>query len=186
MIRIISKIIKMSFSVLVIFAIIAALSIAAPIAAQETDGSTATADSSAQVASPRFNFDTLQGEGSINMGKTVGKMIGYLLLVIIMILGLVYFLKRFVYNRKDVLGKNSAIRILSSTYVAQKKSLLLVEVLDKLLILSVTDNNMNFVTELSREEYNAYINKYKDRESGDRTAGVQFGDVLNRIFKRTK
>lgn len=126
------------------------------------------------------------GGTGINLVALLGKMIGYFILIVFLILDLVYILKKFVFGRKELFGDNKAVRVLSSTYVAPKKSLMIVEVLDRLLILSVTDNNMNLVTELKPEEYAAFIDRKNDRKAESSPARGQFGTVLNRLLNRPK
>ncbi|MFC1732801.1 flagellar biosynthetic protein FliO [candidate division KSB1 bacterium] len=154
------------------------------IAVQDT--TEAVTDSAAVAGSRDVEIMKFGQEGAINMMEIVGKMVGYFLLIVLLIFGLVYFLKRFVYNRKELLGKNSAIRVITSSYVAPKKSLMLVEVLDRLLVLSVTDNNMSLISELSKEEYNVFKKGDTDHKTAESALPGQFGDMLSRLIKREK
>jgi len=159
-------------------------------AAQEQTAGSATgitvSDTAAVSESGATPLPLYNNRNNVDVVKLVGKMIGYFILIVVMIIGLVYILKRFVYTRKELLGKNRAIQILSSTYIAPKKSLMLVEALDRLLILGVTDSQMHLITELKREEYTAYMKEHSGQKSAINSSHGQFGDVLSKILKRAK
>lgn len=141
---------------------------------------------SALTVSGRLDKLSFSSGGKFDILGMIAKMTLYLMLIVAMIFGVLYFLKKFVYNRKDLLGKNKAINVLSTTFIAPKKSLLLVEALDRVLILGVTDNQMNLITEIPKSEYSEYLNNSDEQKpAGSQPAG-QFSDILTKILKRPK
>lgn len=129
---------------------------------------------------------TLSGNNQFNIAGLIAKTIGYLLLIVVLILVAVYVLKRFVYNRRELSGYKRAIKVVSSTYIAPKKSLMLIEAAGRLLLLSVTDNGMNLITELKKEEYEEYLQSENADKPLSDPPGRQFGELLHRFLKRSK
>ena len=129
---------------------------------------------------------TLSGDNQFNIARLIAKTISYLLLIVVLIFGVVYVLKRFVYNRIEFSEYKRVIKVLSSTYIAPKKSLMLVEAAGRLLLLSVTDNGMNLITELKKEEYEEYLQTENADKSLSDSSGRQFREVLNKFLKRPK
>ena len=126
------------------------------------------------------------GNNPINFAGLLVKTIGYFLLIVLLIFLTIYVLKRFVYNRKGFSRQDTAIRVLSSTYVGPKKSLLLVEAAGRVLVISLTDTHMNLITELPKEEYEKYTQREAVEESTSQESVSQFGNTLQRLLKRPK
>jgi flagellar biosynthetic protein FliO len=91
----------------------------------------------------------------INKGTSSGPNFAGLLiklvLSLVLIVGLIYvsmyFLKRLSFTTKKRLG-GSDIEVLQRTYIAPKKGIYIVRVQSKILVLGITDNNINLLTEL--------------------------------------
>lgn len=142
-------------------------------------------DSLAAVSQEPVVF-TLSGDNQFNIVGLIAKTIGYLFLIVVLILGVVYVLRRFVYNKREFSEYKKVIKVLSSTYIAPKKSLTLIEAAGRLLLLSVTDTGMNLITELKKEEYEEYLQSGNVDKSLSDSAGRQFGELLHKLLKRPK
>ncbi|MCJ7507512.1 MAG: flagellar biosynthetic protein FliO [candidate division Zixibacteria bacterium] len=86
-----------------------------------------------------------------NSGPNFASLLVRLVLALVLIVGLIYAsmyaLKRFSYTGKKKLA-GSNIEILQRSYLAPKKGIYIVKVQSKILVLGVTDNNINLLTEL--------------------------------------
>ncbi len=121
-----------------------------------------------------------------NLTSLIAKTAWYFLLIIALIFATVFLLKRFVYNRKSISGPGKAIQVVNSTYVGSKKSLMLVEIAGRMLVISVTDTTMNLITELKKEELEQYENRFDSEKSDPTEIGSQFGDIFSKLLKRPK
>ena len=87
---------------------------------------------------------------------SVGPMILRLVLtlgaVVALIFGTVWVLKRFAVRRWPGNMQNRPIRVLERVHLAPKKSLDVVAVGERVLLLGVTENSISFLTELSPQE----------------------------------
>lgn len=99
-------------------------------------------------------------------------------LVIALILGAVWIIKRISpqFNR----AQGGAIKILSSTWLGPKKALFLIEVMDRVILVGMTDNNVNSIAEFTdRDEVAILKNRMVDRKSGQ-----SFSSILESFFKK--
>jgi len=154
--------------------------------AAKTDSiETVTSDTTSNAEELPLSFP-VAGSGSLNILGLLGKTIGYLALIIILIICLVYFLKKFVYNKNDKSTKGTAVKVLSSTFVSQKKSVLLIEAVGRVLLVSVTDSNMALLTEINKDEYDTYIENNAVEKPKKDIGLNQFNEVLSKVLKRSK
>lgn len=86
------------------------------------------------------------------------RMILILLFVILCIYALFYFLKKAGYQKYD---ENELINIVASKSISPNKVLHIVEVGNQLLVISSTDNSINFLTELTDKETVDTVRLYK-------------------------
>jgi flagellar biosynthetic protein FliO len=80
---------------------------------------------------------------------------GSLLLVIVLIYAVLLFLKKFVYRDYGTTfgNKNNAeFRIVGQIMLQPKKYIYVVKFFDRLLVISMTDNNMNLLSEITDTE----------------------------------
>ena len=82
----------------------------------------------------------------------IGKMVGALVLVIICIYLAVFLLRRVMGTRNRGKGSNALLEIIESTYVAPKKTISLVRVADKAVLIGITEGNMTVLTELDADQ----------------------------------
>ncbi len=105
-----------------------------------------------------------------------------LLAVFALILAFVLFLKRFVYNRGGSNLTNGLIKIINTTFIAPKKSIYLIKIVDKILVVGVTENQMQTLAEFSEEEIPQYINE--TRKTG--ASAKQFSSYINLLLDKMK
>jgi len=124
-----------------------------------------------------------KNNNTLNFGWMIVKTGGYFVLIVALIFLFVFVMKRLTYGRKNGAGNTRTIRVLNSTFIGPKKSLLLVEAAGHILIIAVTDTQMNLITELPKEEYDAYIKETGVQKSPAVPNGSQFGTMFEKILK---
>ncbi len=82
----------------------------------------------------------------------IGKMVGALVIVIICIYLAVFLLRRVMGGRYRGKSSTSLLEILESTYVAPKKTISLVRVADKAVLIGITEGTMTVLTELDADQ----------------------------------
>jgi len=82
----------------------------------------------------------------------IGKMVGALVIVIICIYLAVYLLRRVMGGRSRRKGGSRLLEVLESVYVAPKKTISLVRVADKSILIGITDSSMAVLTELDADQ----------------------------------
>ena len=102
-------------------------------------------------------------------------------LSLLLVVGVVYagawFLKRFVRQRGG--GAGFPVRVLGSTLLGPKRSLYLVEVEGRRLVLGVTDASINLITELEKGD-ESEIPRQSEKPAGE------FGNLLGSLLKKGK
>jgi flagellar biosynthetic protein FliO len=79
-------------------------------------------------------------------------MIFALAVVLGLLLGAVYLLKRFLPNTAPGLVDNSVINVVSARYLGPKSSLMIVEILGKVVVIGVSSDKLSYITEISGQE----------------------------------
>jgi len=143
-------------------------------------------DTTVQSAGQKSLLFTYNKSNPLNFGWMIVKTTGYFVLIVLLIIVLVFIMKKLVYGRKNTAGGARTIRVLSSTFVGPKKSLILVEAAGRILIIAVTDTQMNLIAELPKEEYEKHIQETGVQKSPQPAGGNQFGTVLDKILKWQK
>jgi len=80
------------------------------------------------------------------------KSIGALILIAILIFASVFLIKQLYKIKNGKKFNNSFITVLGSSFLAPKKSIYLVEICNRILVLGVTESEINILTELPKEE----------------------------------
>ncbi len=104
---------------------------------QEAVGQTAKADN------PTFMSSAM---------PSVMKMVSALAVVIICIYAGIFLLKKLMGRKYTGGGKSDALEVLESSYIAPKKTVTLLRVGEKSVLVGVSENQMSVLTELDREE----------------------------------
>ncbi|MFH1374808.1 MAG: flagellar biosynthetic protein FliO [bacterium] len=80
------------------------------------------------------------------------RMAGALLVVVICIYAGLYLMKRLVMKRSSSTGRGRLLQVIETTGVAPKKTLSLIRVADKAVLIGMTDSHMSVLTELDAEQ----------------------------------
>ena len=110
------------------------------------------------------------------------KGLGALLLILALIYGFVWML-RFFMNKKSFGNPTSDhIRVLSTTYIAPKKSVALLQVYEKAILIGVSENSMTTLIELNEEsEWKQLIHTEQPNNGG----GASFSQRLSNALKQS-
>lgn len=97
------------------------------------------------------NLDSLQNESQFDFAGTLIETFFYLILIGVMIFGFIWILKKI--NVKTLQsGENDLIQVLEKRYLDNKKSIYLVQVLDKIIIVAFNDSNIEKLGEMIIDE----------------------------------
>lgn len=111
------------------------------------------ADDSVSVSdlTPKSGWEMPQNYGEISLLSVLGKGIGALLVIMLMIYAVVWVL-RYLMDKKNIGSfAESSIRVISTTYIAPKKSVTLLQVYDKAVLIGISENSMDALIELDEE-----------------------------------
>ncbi len=95
---------------------------------------------------------SIEHKGSeFSLAPFIGKFAGFLVVVLLLFFALVGIFKKTmqVKGKGGFLNGMSAVEVLSTTYIGPKKNLLLVKVYRQILLLGVSENGVNFLTEIN-------------------------------------
>lgn len=100
-----------------------------------------------------------------NVGAAIGKMISALLVVVILVYGALWALKRMMGKRYNSKSGTGGLEVLQSTHVGPHKQISLVRVGKRSVLVGVTDNQITTLTELSPEETEEFVGEVAETES---------------------
>ncbi len=110
-----------------------------------------TDSSSVGESAAEQRWNDIQKSNEVSFVGALAKGIGALLLILLLIYGFVWML-RFFMNKKSFGNPTSEhIRLLSTTYIAPKKSVALLQVYEKAILIGVSEDSITTLTELSDE-----------------------------------
>ena len=104
-----------------------------------------------QVKTPESEWSDSKVSGNIGFIEAMVRGIGALLLIMVLIYGSVWLLRYFMGRKSFGNTTSEQIRVVSTTYIAPKKSVALIQVYDKAVLIGITENSMNMLTELSKD-----------------------------------
>lgn len=144
----------------------------------------------AQVKPKSVSSDTLFSEGkfsdlstNINFLGLFLKSVGALILIAVLIFVTVYFLRQ-IYKVKNGKGySNNFVNIIGSTFLSPKKSIYLIEVCERILVLGVTDTDINILTEFNKDELSLNTSKVQ-KEMNNNLKGDGFPERLTQVFAK--
>jgi flagellar biosynthetic protein FliO len=117
-----------------------------------------------------------------NMGGMVFKGLFSLIIVFALIIGFALFLKKFVYNRNGFRVSGGLVKVISTTFIGPKKSIHLIKVMDKILVVGVTDNQMQTLAEFKEGDIpNSLVENRKIDESTK-----QYSSYFSHIFDKVR
>jgi flagellar protein FliO/FliZ len=79
-------------------------------------------------------------------------MLAALAIVIAMMIGAMYLLKKYFYQSPAAINGNTMIRIISTAYLSPKNSILLVEVLGQVMLLGLSNHQMSILGTITDHE----------------------------------
>lgn len=115
---------------------------------------------------------------NISLLSSFLKMIFALAIVLGLLIGVMYFIKNFMQRSAPSADSQAIINILSSRYLGPKSSIILVEVLDQILVVGISGQQM---TPLARIDDPISIAKIKSQRSNPK-AGLMPGDKIARLL----
>ncbi len=90
------------------------------------------------------------------------KLVTALTIVLSLILITYYFVKKYLLKDGSLLGMDKQMKVISTSYIAPKKSITLVEVAGEILVLGVTAANINLLTKVENKEADERIKGKKE------------------------
>jgi flagellar protein FliO/FliZ len=143
-----------------------------------------------QSAAENQNAETV-GNSLYNGGSlalSTFKMISALVVVLVCIYLGVYLLKKLMGRRRGINGQNGILQVLETTYVGPKKTVSLVRVADRSVLIGVTDSQISILTELDAEETSAITaaGSANDSEGFDRLLKTACDKVKKLHLKRNR
>ncbi len=81
------------------------------------------------------------------------KMVFALAVVLGMMIGAMYFIKKLLHHTTPAMDKGSLIRILASRYLGPKNSILVVDVAGQIIVVGLTNQQMTVLTTISDKEH---------------------------------
>ncbi len=126
------------------------LLLALPVLAQTVDDSSAA--------------DISSGAQPVNMGWLLVKTMAILIFIIILIFASVYLLKKYVFGTTGGVKQSDWMQILGQTQIMPKKFLVLVKVMDRILLVGLTDSSMQTIAEFEDEtKIKPYLEKLQSK-----------------------
>jgi flagellar biosynthetic protein FliO len=119
------------------------------VSADRASSTFAAQDSTVQASGAVSASDQVTDTGATG---AIVKMIGALLLVILIAYGALWLMKRFMGRRYGHRPGGGALEVIESTYVGPQKTISLVRVGNRAVLVGVTDQQVSTLTELSEEE----------------------------------
>ncbi|MFW5856060.1 MAG: flagellar biosynthetic protein FliO [Bacillota bacterium] len=112
----------------------------------------------------------------MNYSWEIIKMIFYLLLV----LGIIYLLTRFLKNRFFQPRGGSNIKIIEQVYLAPKKSLKLIKIRDKIILIGISGDKIEVLSEWSSSEFGPLA----EEENDNNELGTRFSSYFNKFKEK--
>ncbi len=113
-------------------------------------------------------------------------MIFQTVIALVVVCGLIYFSLRVVMPKiAEMHTANSAIRVVEKIPIDARKSLLVIEVGGRWMLLGTSENNVNLISELAEKEIEEIEEKIKSRQTSGKTLGkigTTFSDKLAEIM----
>jgi len=154
------------------------------VSAQEQNADIKT-DLLAQQDTTSANSDQMIFTGSKpNFAFLLLKTVGSLVIIFVLIFIVVYYFKKFYLGKKGSNLNSGSMDIVGTLYLAPKKTISLVKIGKRVVVLGLTENNISYLSEISLEEFE----EMRQDESAD-TQGLfaqQFNGILNKIMKKEK
>jgi len=138
--------------------------------------------------SEKASGDTGNTFKNSTIGMSIFKTLSALVVVLVCIYAGIFLLKKFLGRRYNSSSKENLLQIMETAYVGQKKTVSLVRVANKSVLIGVTDNNISILSELSEEETANMVedNKPVEEDSFDRILKTTFNRVKSIYPKKNE
>jgi len=105
---------------------------------------------------------------------------GSLVVIVVFIYGAVFVLRKLSGNRVGGSGRDKTVRLVEQTYLAPKKSVCLLKMADRAVLVGVTDSRISMLTEMEWEALPKKTQQLADTQNG----GFQnlLGEAATRLF----
>ena len=113
----------------------------------------------------------------LNLGMALFRTIFSFAAVTVLLIATLYGIKWMKKKVQSGTGDNQMLGIIATITLGPKKSVHLIKVIDRILVIGATEGNMSFLTELTKEEIDIFNTKYKIHE--------HFATTLANRLKRT-
>ncbi|GAU08380.1 flagellar biosynthetic protein FliO [Desulfoplanes formicivorans] len=97
-------------------------------------------------------------------------MLGWLCVILALVFVVLYLLKRFGPQAGLSMGGGKSVKILGQVSLGPKKHLVVVRFLNKILVLGVTDTQINLVTEMTTDESTSFEDVLDATTRGNKTS----------------
>jgi flagellar biosynthetic protein FliO len=141
------------------------------------NNATVTDNGNATQAEPQPSIDAAQEIENPGVVGAMVKMISALALVIALVYGALYMLRRLMGRRLKGSGGNGSLEVLETTYVGQHKAISLVRVGQRSVLVGVTESQITTLTELDVEETEEILGTATQPAKAQRFSGALSGAV---------
>ncbi len=104
-----------------------------------------------------------------------------LLVIVVIIYATVFLLKKLSGNKIGGAGKNKTVTVIEQTYIAPKKSVCLLKIADRAVLVGITDTNINMLTECEWEDLPE--NQREQAEKSNQGFTQALTDAAGKLFK---
>ncbi|GAB4337280.1 MAG: hypothetical protein Kow0037_19820 [Calditrichia bacterium] len=123
--------------------------------------------------------NTAANPPAMNMGWLLFKTIAILGIIIILIFAGVYFLKRFVFGANAKAGDTHWIKVLGQIQLHPRQTLSLIQVMDRVILVGITESSMQTLTEFENpEEIRPYLEGLQNQ--GSQWAAGRFKGIFKK------
>ncbi|MCK5073991.1 MAG: FliO/MopB family protein [Bacteriovoracaceae bacterium] len=104
---------------------------------------------------------------SFSMGKYVGKLVGFLALVLLLFYGIVHLMKKGVLKKGKLgfLNNMKPVNVLSTTYIGPKRSILTVKAHNQIFLIGSSEKGIHFLSEIT--DAAGFLKKGEEKVAGD-------------------
>ncbi|MBU8934919.1 MAG: flagellar biosynthetic protein FliO [candidate division Zixibacteria bacterium] len=145
-----------------------------------------TADQNAATGNDQANTtETMTSTLTNSALPSLLRMVSALVIVIACIYGGIFLLRRLMGQRHGRQGQSNILEVLETTSVAPKKTVSLIRVAGKSVLVGITETGMSVLTELSPEETAAILDPVEDLSSPQPDFANTLGNAWNRLRRTT-
>ena len=106
-----------------------------------------------------------------NEGNMVVTMTIYLIAVVLIVAGLL-FVRKYLMNRLGAVKNGSYMRILDRLVIAQDKQIVLIELKNKILLVGITQQRIEALSEIDRNDFDVLVQESTDNQDGQKNSNA--------------